>query len=195
MNSPLGARANSRSWIGAYLIACFGSAALLKRGIVSGWPGWGLFAASFLLLIPLVRSVERAQAACGINSVAMRTYNRRMVVASFAYVVLLLGGVAVANYFWPPAPVRTLLAVAAALPVMFMIRAMGLLIKEERDEYLRMRIVEQSLIATGFLLAATTLYGFLNAFDLAPRLDAYLAVPVWAVGLGIGRLVQRDASC
>jgi len=78
---------------------------------------------------------------------------------------------------------------------MFMIRAMGLLIKEERDEYLRMRIVEQSLIATGFLLAATTLYGFLNAFDLAPRLDAYLAVPVWAVGLGIGRLVQRDASC
>jgi hypothetical protein len=188
-------RINSRFWVAAYLIACFGSAALLKSGTLTGWPGWALFAASFMLLIPLVRSVERAQQACGVNSVAMRTYNRRMIVASLAYVVLLLGAVAVARYFWPPAPVRVLLAVAAALPVMFMIRAMGLLIKEERDEYLRMRIVEQSLIATGFLLAATTLYGFLNAFELAPRLDAYLAVPVWALGLGIGRLFQKDASC
>ena len=189
------ARANSRFWIGGYLIACFGSAALLKSGTLTGFPGWALFAGSFLLLIPLVRSVERAQRACGVNSVAMRTYNRRMIVASFAYVAVLLGGVAIARYFAPPAPVRVLLAVAAALPVMFMIRAMGLLIKEERDEYLRMRIVEQSLIATGFLLTATTLYGFLNAFDLAPRLDAYLAVPVWALGLGIGRLFQRDGSC
>ena len=189
------ARINSRFWVAAYLIGCFGSAALLKSDTLTGWLGWALFAASFLLLIPLVRSVERAQQACGVNSVAMRTYNRRMIAASLAYVILLLGGVAVANYFRPPAPVRILLAVAAALPVMFMIRAMGLLIKEETDEYLRMRIVEQSLIATGFLLAATTLYGFLNAFELAPRLDAYLAVPVWALGLGIGRLLQRDASC
>jgi hypothetical protein len=195
MNDIVRARTHSRIWVGAFLIACFGSAALLKRGIVSGWPGWALFAASFLLLIPLVRSAERTQAACGANSVAMRTYNRRMIVASFAYVILLLGGVAVANNFAPPAPVRVLLAIAAALPVMFMIRAMGLLIKEERDEYLRMRLVEQSLIATGFLLATMTLYGFLNAFELAPRLDAYLAVPVWALGLGIGRLFQKDASC
>jgi hypothetical protein len=72
---------------------------------------------------------------------------------------------------------------------------MALLIKEERDEYLRMRIVEQTLIATGFLLAAATIYGFLTAFDLVPRVDAYLAVPVWAVGLGIGRLLQREPSC
>ena len=89
---------------------------------MAGWPGWALFAASFLLLIPLVRSVERAQQACGVNSVAMRTYNRRIIAASLAYVILLLGGVAIAHNFWPPAPVRVLLAVAAALPVMFMIR-------------------------------------------------------------------------
>lgn len=195
MNEVTGARANTRLWIGAYLIACFGSAALLKSGTLTGWPGWALFAGSFLLLIPLTRSVERAQKACGMNSAAMRTYNRRMIAASFAYVVLLLGCVSIASHFAPPAPVRVLLAIAAALPVMFMIRAMALLIKEERDEYLRMRIVEQVLIATGFLLAATTLYGFLNAFDLAPRMDAYLAVPLWAVGLGIGRLLRKDPSC
>jgi hypothetical protein len=184
-------RANSRLWLGAYLVAAFGTGALFRAGIVPGWPGVALFAASFLLLVPLVRSVERAQAASGCASVAMRSYNRRMMVTSLAYVGLLLLGVAVANYYAPPAPVRILLAIAVALPILLMIRAMGLLLREERDEYLRMRIVEQSLIATGFLLVACSLYGFLNVFDLAPRLDAYLVVPVWAVGLGIGRLFQR----
>jgi hypothetical protein len=121
----------------------------------------------------------------------MRSYNRRMILSSLAYVGLLLLGVAVASYYAPPAPVRILLAIAVALPILLMIRAMALLLREERDEYLRMRIVEQSLIATGFLLVACSLYGFLNVFDLAPRLDAYLVVPVWAVGLGIGRLFQR----
>ena len=184
-------RANSRLWLGAYLVAAFGTGALFRAGIVPGWPGVALFAASFLLLVPLVRSVERAQAASGCASVAMRSYNRRMMLASLAYVGLLLLGVAVANYYAPPAPVRILLAIAVALPILLMIRAMALLLREERDEYLRMRIVEQSLIATGFLLVACSLYGFLNVFDLAPRLDAYLVVPVWAVGLGIGRLFQR----
>ena len=72
---------------------------------------------------------------------------------------------------------------------------MALLIKEERDEYLRMKIVERTLIATGFTLAATTIYGFLTAFDLAPKLDSVLVVPLWGVGLGVGRLFQRDAAC
>ncbi len=184
-------RANSRLWLGTYLVAAFGTGALFRAGIVPGWPGVALFAASFLLLVPLVRSVERAQAASGCASVAMRSYNRRMMLASLAYVGLLLLGVAVASYYAPPAPVRILLAIAVALPILLMIRAMALLLREERDEYLRMRIVEQSLIATGFLLVACSLYGFLNVFDLAPRLDAYLVVPVWAVGLGIGRLFQR----
>lgn len=184
-------RANSRLWLGTYLVAAFGTGALFRAGIVPGWPGVALFAASFLLLVPLVRSVERAQAASGCASAAMRSYNRRMILSSLAYVGLLLLGVAVASYYAPPAPVRILLAIAVALPILLMIRAMALLLREERDEYLRMRIVEQSLIATGFLLVACSLYGFLNVFDLAPRLDAYLVVPVWAVGLGIGRLFQR----
>lgn len=188
-------RATSRLWLGAYLIAAFGTGWLFKTGILPGWPGIALFAASFLLLIPMVRSVERAQVASGCASPAMRTYNRRMIVASLTYVAVLLVGVGIAVYLAPPTALRVLLAIIVALPVLLVIRAMALLLRDETDEYLRMRIVEQTLIATGFLLVAASLYGFLNAFDLAPRLDAYLVVPVWAVGLGIGRLFQRDSSC
>src|SRR3569623_599028 len=195
MNAITSPRANSRLWLGAYLVAAFGTGALFRTGVIPGWPGVVLFAASFLLLIPLVRSVERAQAAAGCASPAMRVYNRRMVIASLTYVAVLMAGAGLAAYLAPPMPVRVLLAIIVALPVLLMVRAMALLLRDETDEYLRMRVVEQSLIATGFLLVAASLYGFLIAFDVAPRLDAYLAVPVWAVGLGIGRFFQRDSSC
>jgi hypothetical protein len=195
MDEVQSTRTESRLWLGAFLLALFGTAALLKTGVVPGWPGLVLFAASFLLLIPFMRSAERARAACGISSPAMRTHNRRMIVASLVYVALLLGGVTIARYYSPPAAVRVILAIAAAAPILYMIRSMALLLREERDEYLRMRMVEQSLIATGVVLTLTTLYGFLNVFDLAPRLDAYLVVPLWGIGLGFARLVQRDGGC
>jgi hypothetical protein len=188
-------RIAARLWIAAYLIATFGTAALFKTGVVPGWPGIALFLASFALLLPLVRAAERAQEACGFASKAMRAYNRRILAASLAYVVTLFAGMGIVRYYDPPTLVRVILAVAVALPVMFIIRAMALLLRDETDEYLRMRLVEQSLIATGFLLTVATLYGFLNAFDLAPRIDAWAAVPVWAVGLAIGRLFRKEPSC
>jgi hypothetical protein len=125
----------------------------------------------------------------------MRAYNRRVLAASMVYIVVLFAGIAIARYLQPPAVLRVGLAVAAALPVLFIIRAMALLLREETDEYLRMRLVEQSLIATGFLLSVATLYGFLNVFDLAPRVDAWAAMPLWAAGLGIGRLFRKEPSC
>ena len=76
-----------------------------------------------------------------------------------------------------------------------MIWAMGLLLREESDEYLRARLVQQSLIATGFMLTVATLYGFLNTFDVAPRVDAWAVFPLWALGLGLGRIFQKDPSC
>ena len=181
-------KASARLWVGAYLVATFGTAALYKTGVVPGWPGVALFAASFLLLIPVVRSTQRAQAEAGCSSPAMRTYTRRVLVAGFAYVVLLFVGMAMARIYAPPVAARVLMALAVAVPVLFMIRAMALLLQEETDEYLRMRIVNQSLVATGFMLTIATLYGFLNAFDVAPRVDAWAAFPLWAIGLGIGRL-------
>jgi hypothetical protein len=116
-------------------------------------------------------------------------------VASLAYVALLFASLWIARATDPGLAIRVILAMVAALPVMFMIRAMALLLKEEQDEYLRSRLVTQSLIATGFLLTVATLYGFLNTFDVAPRVDAWAAFPLWAVGLGIGRLVQGDPAC
>jgi hypothetical protein len=195
MSNSLSLQTTARLWVAAYFVATFGTGFLARSGVIPGWPGWALFLASFLLLLPMVRAIQRAQADCGLHSKAMRAYNRRVLTAAFGYVVALFAGIALARYYTPPTVVRVVLAMIVATPVLFIIRAMALLLKEETDEYLRMRLVEQSLIATGFLLTAATLYGFLNTFDLAPPVDAWAVVPVWALGLGLARLVQKDRPC
>ena len=186
---------SSRGWVVAFLVATFGTGAMKATGLITGPLSTVLFLASFLLIIPMARANQRAMAARGVNSPAMARYNRRFVAASLAYVPLFFAAMWVARTYEPATAVRVVLAFAAALPVILMIRAMALLLREEQDEYLRSRLVDQSLIATGFLLTAATLYGFLNAFDVAPRIDAWAAFPVWAVGLGIGRLFQGDGAC
>lgn len=186
---------SSRWWVVAFLVATFGIGALKVAGILTGPVSTVLFLASFLLIIPMVRANQKAMAARGIRSAAMERYNRRFMVASLGYVALFFAAMWTARVTDPGVAFRVMLAMVAALPVMFMIRAMALLLKEEDDEYLRSRLVEQSLIATGVLLTTATLYGFLNAFDVAPRLDAWVAFPVWAVGLGVARLFQGDAAC
>ena len=182
-------------WVAAFLIGTFGTGALKAAGILTGPVSTVLFLASFLLIIPMVRANQRAMAARGITSSAMTRYSRRFMVASLAYVALLFASLWIARATDPGLALRVILAMVAALPVMFMIRAMALLLKEEQDEYLRSRLVSQSLVATGFLLTVATLYGFLNTFDVAPRVDAWAAFPLWAIGLGIGRLVQVDPAC
>ena len=186
---------SSRWWVVAFLVATFGTAALKVTGILTGPLSTVLFLASFLLIIPMARAQHRAMAARGETSPAASRYARRFMVASLAYVALFFAAMWIARAYEPAVAIRVMLAFTAALPVMFMIRAMALLLREEDDEYLRSRLVEQSLIATGFMLTIATLYGFLNAFDVAPRVDAWAAFPLWAVGLAIGRLFQGDRAC
>ncbi|GAA4032044.1 hypothetical protein GCM10022281_09600 [Sphingomonas rosea] len=186
---------SNRRWVAAFLAATFGTGALKVAGVIDGPFSWVLFLASFLLIIPMARATRRSMAEKGIKSAAMDRYSRRFMVASLAYVALFFAAMWIARTYAPGMAVRVMLAFTAALPVIFMIRAMALLLREEDDEYLRSRFVEQSLIATGVLLTVATLYGFLNAFDVAPRVDAWAAFPVWAVGLGIARLVQGESAC
>ena len=187
--------AASRWWVAAFFIATFGTGALKVSELISRPLATALFLASFLLIIPMAAAVRRAQVARGIRSAAMDRYNRRFIVASLGYVALFFAAMWIARAYAPATAVRVMLAFTAALPVIFMIRAMALLLKEEDDEYLRSRLVHQSLIATGFLLTIATLYGFLNTFDVAPRVDAWAAFPLWAVGLGVARLFQGDPAC
>ena len=179
-------------WVLAFIVGMFGAGLLL---ITSDFirPPWGmaLMILPMLLLVPLVRASERIQLATGCASPAVMRYNRRMLAASFAYVVGFLIAVALFKGQAVSKPVAALLSLLPTLPTLGMIWAMARYVIEESDEYLRARTVNAALTATGLLLAIATFWGFLTTFDVAPHVPTWAAVPVWAVGLGIGQLVEK----
>ncbi|MEO5809175.1 MAG: hypothetical protein ABIR51_03745, partial [Sphingomicrobium sp.] len=90
------------------------------------------------------------------------------VTGPFAFVLALLPAFSVSGVFW----------------------AVGRLLVEEEDEFQRMLLVRQSLVATAFALSIATAWGFLEAVDLVPHVDAYFIAILWFARLGVGSLVN-----
>ena len=85
-----------------------------------------------------------------------------------------------------------ILAVLPALPIIGVFWAVMRLIVEEQDEFLRMLIVRQCLVATGFCLSIVTVWQWLQNFDLVgPGNAGFGAAFFWFIGLGAGALYNR----
>lgn len=154
-----------------------------------GWPGViALVAVVAAFTIAIVRVGERRAVAEGNASPAMRRYNRRMLAASALYVVGLLVAIWAHDSLALPSIAAFLFALAPSIGVLMMIAAMGRLIVEESDEYLRHRYVRSALFGLGTLLTIATLWGFFEQFDLVPHAPAWLAVPLFALGLALAQI-------
>jgi hypothetical protein len=82
-------------------------------------------------------------------------------------------------------------AILPALPIIGIFAAIGRYLVEERDEYVRMLMVRQTLWASGLALSLSTIWGFLENFDLVGHIAAYYIAVVWFGGLGLGALVNK----
>lgn len=107
------------------------------------------------------------------------------------YVVSLIGAKALIEGRLVSGPLVWALALLPGLAVAGMFYAMGMLIVEQTDEFLRMLLVRQNLIAVAFALSVASVWGFLEMFGLVGHVDAYLIVVLWAVGLALGALANR----
>ena len=160
--------------------------------------GWiGAIAIAVLIgifAVLMFRAGEQRAIATGSFSPAMKRYNRRMLLASLAYVV----GLFTAIYAHDNLPLTNVTAFAVALlpsvGVLGMVWAMARLIAEEEDEYLRSRYVRSSLFGLGSLLTLATIWGFFEQFDLVPHVPTWAAVPVFAIGLGIAQCTRWGAK-
>jgi hypothetical protein len=149
-----------------------------------------LMALFSLLLIPMIRSVQRRADAQGVNSPALQNYNRRFMVWTFGYMAALTIAISMHQKMELAGPMLWVAGLLPALPVFGMIWTMARYIREEEDEYLRLRAINAALIATGILLAAATAWGFLEMFGAVPHVPSWAALPFWAIGLGIGQCWQ-----
>jgi hypothetical protein len=173
-----------------FLAACAGAVAAIHFLQLRNWALAGAIAVPAVAYFYLIRETNRRGTAAGTVSPAMVRYNRRMAVVSLVYVAAITSAVWVAKTQSPSGALLWLVAIVPALPIIAMIGVMMRLLIEEQDEYLRLRMATLALGATGFMLAVTTVWGFLETFRLVPHVPAYGAFIVWCAGLGAGTCWQ-----
>ncbi len=133
------------------------------------------------------------------RSPAMQRYLRRLAGFMVVYVALIF---AVGTVFRTAPPTGALawgLAVLPALPILGVFWTIARLLTEESDEYVRMMFVRQTLFATAFCLSITTVWQFLQNYELVPPGNGgFGAAFFWFVGLGLGgawnALANRPAA-
>lgn len=126
------------------------------------------------------------------RSPAMRSYLTRLFVLMSIYVASLFGAVTLFKAHAVSGPVAWALAVLPALPIIGIFWAVMRLLIEEPDEYVKLLLVRQCLVATGFCLTVMTIWEFLQNFDMVtPGNHGFGAAMFWFAGLGVGALYNR----
>jgi uncharacterized YccA/Bax inhibitor family protein len=122
---------------------------------------------------------------------AIRRYNRRVIILSLIYAIVLIAVVSLFNRHLLSGPLAYLAAILPALPIIGIFAAIGLYLVEETDEYVRMGMVRQSLWASGFALSIATIWGFLESFELVAHVESYYVAVLWFGGLGLGACANK----
>ena len=123
---------------------------------------------------------------------SLRNYSvqKRYTYRVLALMVAYAGALVLANWLFenvrPEGPAAWATALLPALPVIAVFFVIGRLLVELKDEYVRMLLVRQTLVASATMLTVATAYGFLEDFGLTPHLPAYYATVLWFAGLGVG---------
>lgn len=183
-------------WGSLLAISVAAVAALKISGAINPPTGYILMSAAMVLLIPFARSSIARQKRQGHVSPAIVGYTRRMLIASFAYVLGLGVAVTLHNRMELSGATGFLVALLPVLPSFGMVWAMGRYLVEEHDEYMRQRAMIASLVGLGAVLTIGSFWGFLETFGLVPHVPGWWVVPVWAIGMGLGQcgIGLRDRS-
>lgn len=126
------------------------------------------------------------------KSPAIRQYLIRLFVLMSLYIVTLIAAVTIFKAGAVSGIPAYALAIAPALPVIGVFWAVMRFLVEEPDEFMRMLLVRQCLVATGFCLTVMTIWEFLQNFDLVPPGNGgFGAAFFWFMGLGVGALYNK----
>ena len=84
------------------------------------------------------------------------------------------------------------LALIPGLAMVGIFYAYGMLIIEQKDEFVRMLILRQLIIGTGIALSFAAVWGFLERFGLVDHINPLYFAFAFFIGLGFGGLVNRN---
>ena len=174
----------------SFVIAMVGTAAIIV------WGNQPKLAPMLLLLpalfgIPMWHEAQLDRKQIGEPSQALAEHDLRTLMAVFAFIFCMGVAVAAGKALGPGSPFLWIVALLPILPILAVIWAMGRYLVEETDEYLKMRYVTHALFGLGLLLIVATVWGFLESFKVVPHVESWMAVPVWAIGLGVAQIWHR----
>lgn len=132
-----------------------------------------------------------SKSACAVAGEAQRRYLKRVAIFSSAYLVVLALQVSLLADADPSLAVRAGISVLPGLAVLGIFWAIGRLIVEEQDEFIRMLVVRQNLVATALALGFATLWGFLEAGEVVPHLEAYWFAVAFFFGQFVGAVSNK----
>ncbi len=128
---------------------------------------------------------------CSIQNGAQRRYVVRSWVSA-GLVLFLAVGAKLAFRLWSiEGAVAYLIAVLPALPIVGMLIATGVYLADEKDEFMRMMLVQCLLFGIGATLAVTTVWAYLEDFVRAPRLDLIWVYPMFWVFVALAYPVVK----
>ena len=120
----------------------------------------------------------------------MKNYTKRVALFMTAYVVILIGGLTYHRSGEPSELVSIGLAILTALPICGVFWTMFRLLVECDDEYQRLLFVKQMLGATGATLVITTVWSFLNTYEVLAMGPQWIAV-IWFAMFGFAGPIVR----
>jgi FtsH-binding integral membrane protein len=133
------------------------------------------------------------------KSIAHRRYVSRVLVAMVGYLATLFLAEYLIDDRGLAGPLAWIVALLPGLCVASVFWAIGRLLIDQKDEYLRSLLVRQMLVATGLTMVVATIYGFLENYGLVGHVDAFYLTILFFFGLGVGALVNKltvgDGSC
>ena len=126
------------------------------------------------------------------RSPALRRYMYRLLAFIALYLVALFTAVTLFRDGAVSGLPAYALAVSPALPIIGVFWAVMRFMIEEQDEFIRLLLVRQCLVATGFCLTIMTVWEFLQNFDLVPPGNGgFGAAFFWFVGLIVGGIYNK----
>jgi hypothetical protein len=120
----------------------------------------------------------------------MRRYLRRFALCMASYLVILFAGLTLARSAHVPVPLAAALAILTAAPICGLFWAIFRLLAECDDEYQRLLLVRQVLIATAVTLMITTIWQFLAVYDVLGEGPQWVGV-LWFVMFGLAAPLVR----
>ncbi|QMV18021.1 hypothetical protein GOB94_04440 [Granulicella sp. 5B5] len=128
---------------------------------------------------------------CQDKSAALKRYQKRTLSAMVGYFVILFGCVWLVKHVSPQGWPLYLWAVLPAVPIILVMVNMGLYLKEETDEYLRLRMMRSLLVATAALLGPLVVSDFVRAYAHAPAFPPFVCFVTFCLAFGIANGVQK----